>query len=377
MRMLSWRRECRSAATVLGLLLAASVSAASEPAAFGDLLAARYDDLRAPGVGYAVVADGDIVEAGGVGVQDIHDRAPVTADTPFRLASLTKPLAAALLLSAVEDGRLDLDMPLRRASPRFAERCPALKAHFKARGSRLMNRIACDDDSVTLRTAATHTSRRPAGAAYRYNGFLFSLMSGAIATAIRPGASFAEVVRSELIVPLGLRHTAAGIDDRHAADVIAALAPPHVRDADGAWRVGPPLTGRLSAAAGLIGSARDLARIDIAFRPGGLVTPAAWTRMTTPTVLAGGGASPYGIGWFVQDLDGRRLVWHYGWQIDSYSALWIKDLAHATSLILLANSDGLSRGHGLSRGDIWRSPVARWFLDWSADRAAAAGPVRR
>lgn len=352
-------------------LLSACMPAASEPAAFGDLLAERFDELQAPGIGYAVVVDGRIAESGGLGVRDIRSGAPVDAETPFRIASLTKPPAAALLLRAVANGKLDLDMPLAQASQRFRDKCPKLKAYFKGRGSSLMNRIACDDDSVTLRTAVTHTSRRPVGSAYRYNGFLFSLMSEAIADAIQPGATFAEVVRWEVILPLGLRQTAAGIGDREATDVIAALATPHVRGADGAWRVQPTLTGRLSAAAGLISSAHDMARIDIAFKPGGLVTAAVWAQMTTPTRLTDGSASPYGIGWFVQDLDGRKLVWHYGWQIDTYSALWIKDLAHETSLILLANSDGLSRGYKLGRGDVTRSPVARWFLDWSARRALA------
>ncbi len=358
------------------VLLSACMPAASEPTAFGELLAERFDELKAPGVGYAVVVDGRIAESGGFGVRDIRSGAPVDAETPFRIASLTKPPAAALLLRAVADGKLDLDMPLAQASRRFRERCPELKAYFKGRGSSLMNRIACGDDSVTLRTAATHTSRRPVGSAYRYNGFLFSLMSGAIADAIQPGATFAEVMRWEVIVPLGLRQTAAGIGDREAADVIAALATPHVRGADGTWRVQPLLTSRLSAAAGLISSARDLATLDIAFRPGGLVTDAVWTQMTTPTRLTDGSLSPYGIGWFVQDLDGRKLVWHYGWQIETYSALWIKDLAHGASLILLANSDGLSRDYRLGRGDVTQSPVARWFLDWSERRAVAAGRRR-
>ena len=355
----------------IAVLLAIGTPAAAEPTAFGDLLAERFDELKAPGIGYAVVVDDRIAESGGLGVRDIYTGDPVSAETPFRVASLTKPLAAALLLRSVADGRLDLDMPLVQASTRFRERCPKLKAYFKRRPWNPMKRIACGDASVTLRTTATHTSRQPAGTTYRYNGFLFSLMSEAIADAIRPGSTFEEVMRSEMIERLGLRQTAAGIGDAAAVDVVAALAPPHARGPDGVWRGQPLLRGRLSASAGLISSAHDLAQIDIAFRPGGLVTAAVWTQMTTPTVLADGGISPYGIGWFVQDLDGRKLVWHYGWQIETYSALWIKDLARDTSLILLANSDGLSRGYKLGRGDVTRSPAARWFLDWSERRALA------
>lgn len=370
------------AAVVIAALAAACAPSASEThgttptagaASFGALLAARFDDLKAPGVAYAVVSDGRLLESGGLGQRDVRGGQPVSDATPFRIASLTKPLSAALLLTAAAEGGVDLDTPLVRASTRYRERCVPIKAHFKRSGTTLLDGIDCGDESVTLRTAATHTSRRPAGSRYAYNGFLFGLMSEAIVRAVRPGGSLEAVMRAKVIEPLDLRQTAAGVGDTAAADVVAALAPPHVPGGFGTWRIRDPLTGRLNAAAGLISSAHDLAMIDIALAPGGLVSGAVWREMTAPTLLSDGSRSPYGIGWFVQELEGRKLVWHYGWQPDAYSALWIKDLERGTSLILLANSDGLSRGYRLGRGDVTRSPVARWFLDWSENRAAARG----
>jgi len=372
MRSVQRRRQVKrsviaGAVGALGIV-AVNSTATAEPASFAAVLAERFAELKTPGLGYAVVVDGRIVEQGGLGVADVHSGEPVSENTPFRVASLTKPPSAALLLAAVADGKLDLDTPLVQASTRFRERCEPIKAHFERRGYSYLRGIDCGDESVTLRTVATHTSRRPVGTRYRYNGFLFGLMGEAIANALEPGLSFEAVVRLHLIEPLALKRTAAGVNDMAGSAVVAALAAPHVVNAYGGWQVKPRLTGRISPAAGMISSAHDMARIDIAFTPGGLVTPDVWTRMTTPTVLADGAQSPYGLGWFVQELAGRKLVWHYGWQPDAYSALWLKDLKHRTSLILLANSDGLSRGYRLGRGDITRSPMARWFLEWSEGR---------
>jgi len=339
---------------------------------FGAVLAQRFEELNVPGAGYAVVVDGTLVEAGGLGVRNAETGDAVDETTPFRIASLTKPIAAALLLTAAAERKLSLDTPLAEASTRYGEHCPRIKDYFDRRGSRLMTGIDCDDTRVTLRSVATHTSRTPVGSTYAYNGYLFGLMGEAIAAAYQPWSSFEDIMRSHVIDPLGLKHTAAGPNDPAAPETIVRLAPPHVPSGAGGWEVKPPLAGRLSPAAGLISSAYDLAQVDMAMTPGGFVSADVWHRMTTPTVLADGSASPYAIGWFVQIVDGRKIVWHYGWQPNAYSSLWVRDTANGTSLILLANSDGLSRPYRLGRGDLTRSPIVRWFLDWSAARAAAA-----
>lgn len=333
--------------------------------AFGTVLAARFSELKVPGVGFAVVERGRLIEAGGFGVRSIRTGEPVTEATPFRVASLTKPISAGLLLTAVEAGRVDLDTPLIEASRGFRERCPELKIAFEKRDIGLLRGIACDDPRVTLRAAATHTSRSPVGSRYRYNGYLFNQLTEAITG---PDRNMVQVFRASVIQPLGLQNSAAGIRDGFARDVIEALAPPHRRGSGGAWQTRPRLKGPLGASAGLIASARDMARIDTALVPGGLVSPGVWRRMTTNTVLTDGRRSPYGIGWFRQRIDGRDILWHYGLQNRAYSALWIRDLAHRRSLILLANAEGLTGGYRLGAGDLTRAPAARWFLAWSAQR---------
>ena len=88
--------------------------------------------------------------------------------------------------------------------------------------------------------------------------------------------------------------------------------------------------------------------------------------MTTPVTLPDGASSPYGMGWFVQRIDGRRVVWHHGHQPGAYSGLWVKDLERGRTLILLANGDGLVAGDDLHLGDPTRSSVALAFLDASS-----------
>jgi len=66
-----------------------------------------------PGMGYVLVVDGEVVLAGGVGLADLERERPVTADTAFMLASVSKAVAGTSLLQVVEAGALSLGDPVQ------------------------------------------------------------------------------------------------------------------------------------------------------------------------------------------------------------------------------------------------------------------------
>lgn len=80
-------------------------------------VAAVLEREGVPGVGLALVDRSGVLWAGGVGVADLRTRAPVDADTQFRVASITKSVVALGVMRLVEQGRLDLDRPLSAFMP--------------------------------------------------------------------------------------------------------------------------------------------------------------------------------------------------------------------------------------------------------------------
>ena len=66
---------------------------------------------HAPGLVYGVVADGRLVAVRGLGVQDPEAPAPVTADSLFRIASMSKAFTALAILKLRDEGKLSLDAP--------------------------------------------------------------------------------------------------------------------------------------------------------------------------------------------------------------------------------------------------------------------------
>src|SRR5256884_3930946 len=75
-----------------------------------------------PGMGAAVVLDGEPVWSAGFGMADLEDSAPATSSTLFRLGSLSKPITATALLQLWEHGKLDLDAPVQKYCPAFPQK---------------------------------------------------------------------------------------------------------------------------------------------------------------------------------------------------------------------------------------------------------------
>ena len=70
---------------------------------------------------------------------------------------------------------------------------------------------------------------------------------------------------------------------------------------------------------------------------------------------------PYGLGWFIQEKEGIKFAWHYGYWV-GMSSLIIRVPEKKLSFVIMANSDMLSAPYPLGNGDVWVSPYAKEFL---------------
>ena len=103
------------------------------------LIAREVSNLRYPGFAVAIVKDGRTVFSKGYGVSNLTTKAPVTADTPFMVASVSKVVTGTALMQLVQIGKIDLDEDIHSYLP------------FKIVNPRASG-------AITLRHLATHTS---------------------------------------------------------------------------------------------------------------------------------------------------------------------------------------------------------------------------
>lgn len=349
----------------LSLVLAASlvlgVGCTSDSKPGPDPIVATFDSLRVeagiPGLAIAVIRDSEVLVLTGLGYADIERQAPVGPDTPFNIASLTKPIAATLALILREQGVIDLEAPMSGFDG-FPELCQDALAG----GGIFFDDWACDDPGLTLRHVLSMTANGTPGERFFYNPVSFSWASRPISQAA--GESFSDLVERLIFVPVGMTRSArihSNLPLR--SDLTTSLATPYHLTDEGAFQrsAQPPDQGD-GAAGGTVSTVRDLAAFDLALDQGSLLNPAVREEMwTSPSMSV-----PYGLGWFVSELAGERVVWHYGLWEGAYSALYLKVPARRATLILLANSDGLRWEARLDEAALERSPFARAFLEMVA-----------
>jgi len=299
--------------------------------------------LRIPGMAAAIAQDGEIVWSRGFGFADVEGGRPATDTTAFYWASVTKSVAAIVLMQLVEEGRVNLDAPM-------SDYGVTLEA----------------DGEVAVRHVFNHTSEGIPGSQFRYNGGRYIQLGTVMRQAT--GRTFAELLTERILQPLGLRHTAPDVTllaDFYASGLarqafLANVAMPYEL-VDG--RVVPHARLRhFSPAAGLVSSVRDLARISIALDSGRLLGPAAMEEMLSPSIEVNGPTRTYGLGWFVQEHSGVKLEWHYGLAY-GHSSLIVRAPQQGLAFVIVANTSRLTGAYDVGQWDVLEYGPARLFVE--------------
>jgi CubicO group peptidase (beta-lactamase class C family) len=327
------------------------------------------ETLAIPGMSAAVVRDRELVWAEGFGYADIDNGILATADTPYHLASVTKPIAATSIMQLVEEGLLDLD----DAVADYGVDLPA---------------------AVQVRHLLTHTSSGTPGTVHRYDGNRYGELSKVIEAVT--GKSFRTAMYERILEPVDMTETAGnftGCDENPGGDIEAAggavrsaMAEPYQLNLS-YQVVGSAYPTDYSAAAGLISSVVDIAKFDIALDEDRLLAPETKAEMLSPAISTIGASTDqmYGLGWYIQDYRGTRLIWHYGHWPPAISALYLKVPDHDLTFVVLANTPNLSMPFPMGEGDVLASTLAVAFyrefvfpllhdadlpeVDWTADES--------
>ncbi|MEP7310248.1 MAG: serine hydrolase domain-containing protein [Acidobacteriota bacterium] len=340
------------------LLIVATVGVllARVPARAEDLLLDRFRDyleaLRIqagiPGLAAAVIGYTETPWERAFGKQDLERSIATRTDTPFEIDGLAEVLSSAIVLRCVEEGQLSLDDRIGRFTPGSA------------------------DAQITIRQALSHTSDDQV---YRYRPDRVEALAPAIAACT--GNTFVETLARRLAY-LGMRDSVPGLDvvqqppsaagtltsstlDGYRA-VLSRLATPYSVDSRGAASVSRYASTTATPVRGLVSTVPDLEQFVSGLRKGMLPRPETLALAWQPAIGADGQRLPHGLGWFVQSYNGVTIVWQFGVSQGASSSLMVSVPSRGITLILLANSDGLSSPFALANGDLTSSPFGRLFL---------------
>jgi len=278
------------------------------------LLAATYKPNE-PGAVVLIAKDGKPVLRKAYGLADFEKGVPLKPDDVFRIGSVTKPFTALAILLLEEDGKLALSDEITRFFP-----------DYPTQGQKItIEHLLTHTSGVAIYTELPAVRGNPAlvtpidvinafktapmsgapGAEWVYNNSGYYLL-GAVIEKVS-GLPYAGFLASRIFTPLGMHNTAFEGKERGAKRV------PGYRTEAGKFRLAPDMAPNMTyAAGGLVSTADDLLRWQVAIASHQLLKPATWKRVFTPATLNNGTATEYGYGWSILKLRGQALRTHGG-----------------------------------------------------------------
>ncbi|WP_327673596.1 MULTISPECIES: serine hydrolase domain-containing protein [unclassified Streptomyces] len=296
---------------------------------------------KVPGAQVAVLVDGEVVDAA-AGVVNRATGVPVTPDAVFQIGSITKVWTATLIQQLANEGRLDLDRPVRQYLPEFAladEHAAAtvtvrqLLCHTSGVEGDRFTDTGANDDAVEryLPTLADAEQLYPPGEQFSYCNSGYVVL-GRLVEVLRE-QTFNAALREHLIAPLGLAHVATHVGEAILElPAIGHLGP----DSQPAPVYGlPPSTAPAGAALAM--PARSLlgfVQLHLDERAFDVMRE---TQVTAPPLGALG--DRWGLGWMLYDQPERSMIGHDGGTIGQYAFLRVVPEAGVAVAVLTNGGD--------------------------------------
>jgi CubicO group peptidase (beta-lactamase class C family) len=307
-----------------------------------------------PGLSIAVVYDQEIVWAEGFGYSDLEEKKAATPATVYRIGSITKLFTSTAIMQLRDQGKLQLDDPVRHYLPWFAVPNPVPDApeitirHLLTHTSGLSREAAFPywTDHVfptwveLTRSIARQEAINPPEKAYHYSNLGMSLLGEIVAVA--SGQPWAAYVQEKILTPLGMSSSSATPDEEMLARMATAYM---LRASDGARPVMEYYeTGAIAPAGGIVSTVGDLSRFAfLQFRDG----PAGGEQILKGSTLremqrvhwvndsfTGG----RGLGFSVSHRDGKNFVGHGG-SIGSNVSNFVMVPSEKIAVIVAINAD--------------------------------------
>lgn len=276
-----------------------------------------------PGLVVGVAHRGKVVYRRGFGLASVEQGNANTPLTRMRIGSTSKHFASICALLLAEEGKLDLDAPLRQAMPELTGLMgePTLRELMRHTSG-----LRDPFDTTYLLLHKTYSSIVPAGAGYElgqrfashnyprgermiYCNQGYHLLSLAVERVA--GQPFGEFLQQRVLAPLGLHDTVLQPSDMVMLPGIAAL---HVPLPDGRWHRGVYPSEELLGAGGMVSTVDDMLRWIAHLRgPDKIVgTPKTWEQMLERPRYSSGAEGDYCLGLTREQYRGVDIIHHAG-----------------------------------------------------------------
>lgn len=294
---------------------------------FEEFVRAQMAKDKIPGMTIGFMK-GDYTWVRGFGSGDLENKTPATAESAYRLASITKTMTGAAIVQLAERGKLNLDAEIQTYVPSYPkQKWPVTVRQLLTHLGGGQVGSGLSTEPLSAREVVARISKYPIrnepGVQYDYQTSGYNLLGAAIEEV--SGQSFGNYIRENLFLPLGMNET--------RMDSVSELIPNRVRGyglVNGEVRNAQfiDVSSRFGGG-GMTGTVPDLLRWPKGVLSGKVISKESAAEMLKPVATKGGRYSGlndgdwyYTLGWLVFPLNGNYVIQHSGSQKGTDTALY-------------------------------------------------------
>ncbi|MEN8237350.1 MAG: serine hydrolase domain-containing protein [Pseudomonadota bacterium] len=308
----------------LALLLAIVLTAPSLSASLENIVK-KYDEKfktfnreQGPGIAFMVIKDGKIIHQKGYGYADIEQKLPITTDTLFDLASVSKQFTAMAIAILEEQGEIDTNQSIRVYLPDLPEYTQSVKVkhliHHRSGLSEYTNTLfdekgrqhICNDDIIEY--IKTKTSLQfPPNSRFTYCNSNYALLASIVAKV--SGMPFEQFIKKAIFFPL----------DMKASTVLSTATTKEKANLATGYEQWPffekcktLLVDQTAGDGQIATSLKDFYQWIVGIEESKLVSAKTVEKIFTSTGSQPKASSGYGYGWGLREVNGHKVVRHTG-----------------------------------------------------------------
>ncbi|PWV56135.1 serine hydrolase [Chitinophaga sp. S165] len=298
---------------------------------------------RIVGLAVGVIKDGKVIKAKGFGFSNVELNIPVTANTVFKLGSVSKHIIAVAIMKLTEEGKLKLDDPAVKFFPDAPSHWNKITIRHLLnhtsgliRESPAFDAMATQPDSLLIRAAYKDTLVFPTGTKWQYCNLGYFMLADIIRQI--DGRSFSEYMRKEIFEKNGLMATQV----TSLSHIVYGRANGYLHPG-GDTIVNALNYVALRPSGAFLSSIDDMLKWEMLIQDGKVLPRNKWQQMWQDTFKinttdTSSSAVYYGYGWNVANYKNRESVYHGG-SLPGFRAVYYRLPEERTAIIILTNTE--------------------------------------
>jgi len=328
-------RTRRNHISAFALLLIISFVARADKV--DDFVRVEMQRQHVPGVSVVVMKDQKIVKSAGYGLANVELSVPATADTVYKIGSVSKQFIASGIMLLVKEGKIGLDDNVSKYLEGTPDSWkPITIRHLLTHTSGIVREapgfdpFKVQNDIDVIKTAYSLPLRFSPGEKWEYCNVGYFTLAEIIHKVT--GQPWGDVLRDRLFAPLDMKATRTTT----ITDLVANRANGYV------WEKGKfenaPNYFALRPSGAFLSTVTDLAKWEAALANHKILDQASLDQMWTPVKLNNGSTYTYGFGWELDSVAGHKQI-HHGGSLPGFRSQFARFVDDKLCVIVLTNGD--------------------------------------